>query len=195
MTIETKQARFILYACPLGGFADQLEQFYAESSQTIGRTPAQDYMPHSSLTGFFIDTEINPKPYIDSFVPLLDKHLADIPTPPITITNLKMNDLFIGFELEAQWIKDMVRTWKNSIDIPTLLEPIRPKDWLHLSLAYKFPEEKKNAYTVLAQKYFPELPASEWEIRFYQRNGNDGNHTWTCHQTWQLAALEETANS
>ena len=44
---------FIVYACPVGTLAGQLDLFFARSRAECGENAAHAYPPHCTLTGFF----------------------------------------------------------------------------------------------------------------------------------------------
>ncbi|MGC1309940.1 MAG: hypothetical protein WA885_22160 [Phormidesmis sp.] len=49
--------QLILYVCPTGPMARQIETYFEQSQQRYGPNAAHAYMPHCTLTGFFEDEE------------------------------------------------------------------------------------------------------------------------------------------
>ena len=45
--------KLIVYACPVGELAEQLETYFSKSRLACGPNQAHQYMPHCTLTGFF----------------------------------------------------------------------------------------------------------------------------------------------
>jgi len=43
-------SQFIVYACPQGELAEQIQDFYQESLDLCGFNAAHNYMPHCTLT-------------------------------------------------------------------------------------------------------------------------------------------------
>ncbi|MEM8809425.1 MAG: hypothetical protein AAGF01_25670, partial [Cyanobacteria bacterium P01_G01_bin.38] len=131
-------AQFILYACPIGPLAEQLETYFEKSQQLCGPNAAHAYMPHCTLTGFFNDDECAIAPYIRTLENVLAANRALIPKPPILIKQLTFRSDWHGLELSADGLKQLVAIFADQAASPTRLEPLRLKDWLHLSLAYEF---------------------------------------------------------
>jgi ubiquitin-associated SH3 domain-containing protein len=172
---------FIVYACPVGELADQLETYFSQSQAKYGANAAHQYMPHCTLTGFFNDEQAAIPIYLNA----LDRTLAQAPCPQpvITISKITFHPTWHGLELESNWLKQQIRTVAALADSPTRQEPLRLKDWLHLSLAYEFPPSQHQPLEQLARTLINPAAAVTWELRVYQRHPD---YTWTCHQTWPL---------
>lgn len=178
---------FIVYACPMGELADQLDRYFQQSLTRCGENAAHRYMPHCTLTGFFQDEEAT----IPLYVQALDRALMEAlpcPNPVITIQQLTFNQDWHGLELQSDWLKSMIASFANFAISPTRLDALRLKNWLHLSLAYEFPPEQSETLIQLAQNYIKIQSPVQWELRFYQRHPD---YHWTCHHSWRLNPISE----
>ena len=131
--------KIIIYACPTGELSEQLDRFYDRSRAEIGENAAHAYMPHSTLTGFFHDQKATIPFYGDLLDRLIAEALPSLIQPVIEIRGVRYTPEFHGLELESLWLKRLIREFQKRADSPTRADAIRPKDWLHLSLAYQFP--------------------------------------------------------
>ncbi|SRR5258706_15812318 len=68
----------------------------------------------------------------------------------------------------------------HSTHSPTRRDALRPKDWLHLSLAYGFPPERHGPLARLARELVDISAPVQWESCFYERH-EDG--------AWQMDAV------
>lgn len=184
----------IVYACPLGNLAQAIDRYFTMSLAQWGENAAHRYMPHCSLTGFFqewavpgaLDPTQTLEIYHDTLTTLFgDTRVRAIPT--IAVKTLLFRSDWYGLELESPWIKSKIQEFIEILQIehrdPQELAPIRPKEWLHVSLAYEFSPIAALPLKELAQDLInPQLSVS-WEVRLYQRlTGNQ----WTCHGRWEL---------
>lgn len=175
--------KFILYLCPTGPLAEQIEQYFARSRAAIGPNPAHDYMPHGSLTGFFPDEPAAAPSYVALLEQLLAEFTPTRPTPVLQITNVRLDERFHGLELDSPWLKALTAAFVERAISPTRPEAIRLKEWLHLSFAYGFPQEQHAALLRLARTLIDPTAPVQWELRFYERHADQ---TWTCHGRWCL---------
>lgn len=176
---------FIVYACPTGELAEQLDRYFQQSLAVCGANAAHHYMPHCTLTGFFQDEETA----IPLYMQALDRALSQAqpcPTPVITIQQLTFHPDWHGLELQSDWLKTMIATFATLAASPTRRNALRLKDWLHLSLAYEFQPEQSESLRRLAQEHINVQVSVQWELRFYQRHAD---RRWTCHQSWQLDTI------
>ncbi|HEY9621323.1 MAG TPA: hypothetical protein V6C78_13185 [Crinalium sp.] len=182
---------FIVYACPVGELAEQLDQYFQQSLDCCGANAAHHYMPHCTLTGFFQDEESA----IPLYVEALDRAFHQVqpcPNPVITIQQLAFRSDWHGLELQSDWLKNLIVVFATSAASPTRREALRLKDWLHLSLAYDFQREHSDVLQQLAQNYISLKTPVQWELRFYQRNAEQ---RWICHQSWRLDAAVNLSSS
>ncbi|HLK57209.1 MAG TPA: hypothetical protein VKU00_11620 [Chthonomonadaceae bacterium] len=174
--MSASPGKFILYACPTGELALQLDRYFEESRRLYGENAAHGYMPHISLTGFFCDLPAA----IPTYLRILERLMASNPPPndAITLSRLRLDPDFHGFEVESAWCHALVADWIADAPADTRQEAIRPKDWLHLSLAYRFPPAQHAALKTLAEATVHQDAAVGWELRFYER---PSDLSWTCH--------------
>lgn len=175
--------QLIIYACPSGELADQLDQYFAQSLKLCGRNAAHHYMPHCSLTGFFQDELTSIELYQQAIDQALKNQFSIAAKPVIQIQDMSFHDDWHGLELRSDWLRQLMAQVTEFAVSPTRLEPLRLKSWLHLSLAYEFQPEHTETLIYLAQTYVNPQASVVWEVRFYQRHAD---HQWTCHQTWSL---------
>lgn len=175
--------KFIVYACPVGKLAEQIEIYFEKSRLACGPNTAHHYMPHCTLTGFFEDqTSAVPK-YTQKLERSLKRFRRSQPEPPLVVKDLNFRDDWHGLELSSDWLRQLIVDFVCRATSPTRKTPLRPKDWLHLSLAYGFMPDQADTLQTLAQDLVdPQAPVS-WEIRFYQQNPDQ---TWICHQRLKL---------
>lgn len=176
-------AEFIIYACPVGELAAQLEAYFAQSEALCGRNAAHNYMPHCTLTGFFRDEECAVQGYVGAIAQALSTQLATDPHPKIAIQGMAFRPNWYGLELESNWLLLFTAHVAQYAVSPTRQEPLRLKSWLHLSLAYEFFPDQSATLQKLAQDSINLHSPVGWEIRFYQRHFNND---WTCHCSWPL---------
>ena len=131
---DSTSAELILYACPMGPLAEQIGTYFERSQLQFGANRAHAYMPHCTLTGFFHDQASA----IPQYVQATQQALNDHPTGPVTIDTLRLKPDWHGLELTSPWLEQVAATFAAQTDLPTRLDAIRLKTWLHLSLAYGF---------------------------------------------------------
>jgi len=173
----------IVYACPVGPLATQIEDYLQQSQKHYGPNSAHAYMPHCTLTGFFCDEESEISHYTRTLTHVLCSDLLVIPSPSLTIQQMAFQPNWHGLVLEAEWLKQMIVSFAQSADSATRTEPLRLKDWLHLSLAYDFNPADASALQQMATELIDIAAPVSWELRFYQRANKN---KWTCHQSWPL---------
>jgi ubiquitin-associated SH3 domain-containing protein len=189
-----ERLELIVYACPLGELAQAIDRYFAMSLAQWGANAAHRYMPHCSLTGFFQEWAVPESPDTMQTLSIYHDVLTDLfgdasvrSTPTIAVKALHFRSDWYGLELESPGIKAKIQTFIQTLQIQHRhqheLAPIRPKEWLHLSLAYEFSSIAAMPLKQLAQDLInPELSIG-WEVRFYQRMA--GNQ-WHCHGHWEL---------
>ena len=173
--------KFIVYACPLGELADQLNLYYEKSLVVCDANAAHNYMPHCTLTGFFEEKTRSIPLYTRFLSCSLNRSLRSRPHPVISITNMTFRPDWHGLELQSPWLKKVMIDFVTTANSPTRREPLRFKKQLHLSLAYEFQSKHRETLAQLAQA----VVNPEWELRFYQQHTDN---SWTCHQVWPLGS-------
>lgn len=182
-TSPLNPSQLILYACPTGELADQLDGYFTLSRTRYGENAAHHYMPHCTLTGFFHDVPSTISFYTEQLDVLLSAMRSTEPQPVISMTGISFNPNFHGIELESPWLRELVERFIQRSATPSRTEPIRKKDWLHLSLAYEFPAEQQTPLKTLAEAMIHLDAAVSWQLRFYERHPDQ---SWTCHKEWAL---------
>ena len=174
---------FIVYACPQGELANQIEQYFAASRVLCGPNAAHTYMPHCTLTGFFHDDAAAIASYIEALDAALRRARPHQPAQALTIDRMELSHDFHGLMLRGAWLQAVLRDFASAARSPTRRDALRLKDWLHLSLAYRFPPEHHDPLADLARKLVDIDAAVTWQLHFYERLG-DGS--WICHAGWPL---------
>jgi hypothetical protein len=174
---------YIVYACPTGPLAEQIDTYFAAALAAHGPNTAHEYMPHVTLTGFFEDAPEAVPRYVAALGAALDVARPRRPAPPLAIAEMRLDSQFHGLLVEAEWLRGVVAAFAAAAESPTRAEPLRLKDGLHLSLAYGFAPEQHAPLAALARELVdPRAPAG-WELRFYRSHG-DG--AWTCYAAWAV---------
>lgn len=181
-----KMAKLIVYACPVGELATQLETYFAKSRSLCGANTAHQYMPRCTLTGFFEDSARAIPKYTQTLERSLKRLWRSQPHPPLAVEGFSFRPDWQGLELSSDWLRKLILDFVCTATSPTRKQPLRPKDWLHLSLAYGFLPEHAEKLQHLAQEVINPQAIVRWELRFYQRN-TDGS--WWCHQSLPLRTV------
>ena len=87
--------KFIVYACPVGELASQLELYFQTSEIECGKNAAHKYMPLCTLTGFFEDELMA----IPIYIKALNNSLSKYSTPVINVLNMTFKPEWHGLEL------------------------------------------------------------------------------------------------
>lgn len=176
--------KLIVYACPVGELAEQIKTYFDKSRLTCGPNTAHRYMPHCTLTGFFEDTTRSVPKYTQKLERSLKRMRRSQPDPPLEVTDLNFRDDWHGLELSSERLRKLILDFVCTATSPTRKTPLRPKDWLHLSLAYGFVPDQAAALQSLAEDLVDPRSPVGWELRFYQQNPDA---SWLCHQRLPLS--------
>lgn len=176
-------AELIVYACPVGPLADQLNAYFVQSLHQCGHNTAHDFMPHCTLTGFFHDAPAAVPLYRTALDDALRTAQATKPDPVIRVNKLSTGEEWHGLELDSPWLRALVADFAARANSPTRVDELRLKEWLHLSLAYGFVSTQENRLGQLAHQLVDPAAPVSWELRLYQRHPAGA---WTCHQSWAL---------
>ncbi len=156
---------FILYACPVGVLADQLDAYLAASTARCGPNAAHQYVPHVSLTGFFHDDAGAAAFYAPLAEPAAHEHAS------VVIEQMMLRGDFHALLVSSPWLE---RTAAAFADVaggsPTRIDDIRVKRDLHLSLAYGFPADSHGELADLAVAMVDIAAPVQWQIRLYERD-------------------------
>lgn len=179
--------KLIVYACPVGELADQVNAYLAKSRSMCGPNSAHSYMPHCTLTGFFEDQGNAVTNYAQKLERSYKRLKRSQPYPVLDIKQLTCRPDWHGVELESKWLRRLMVDFACTATSPTRSSPLRLKEWLHLSLAYDFSTEQAEDLEILAHDINLEVPV-QWELRLYQRNPDN---TWICHKSLKLKRVEK----
>lgn len=180
--------KYIVYACPTGEMAEQLSVYFEKSRIACGPNAAHQYMPHCTLTGFFEDVPGAVPQYTQKLERSLKRFRRSQPDPVIKVKDLVFRADWHGLELSSEWLKKLTVDFVCTATSPTRSSRLRPKDWLHLSLAYDFPPNEVDTLETLAVDLIdPQTPVG-WDLRFYQQNPDK---SWLCHRSLRLSAMDQ----
>ncbi|MEL6382704.1 MAG: hypothetical protein AAFQ89_09560 [Cyanobacteria bacterium J06626_18] len=180
--------KFIVYACPVGELASQLETYFEKSRLMCGPNSAHNYMPHCTLTGFFEEHVSTVPNYAQKLERSYKRLRRSQPHPAIAVKDLAFRSDWHGLELSSDWLKKVIVDFACTARSPTRSSPLRLKEWLHLSLAYDFQTDQIETLQALAIDLVDPQAPVQWELRFYQRNPDN---SWVCHQKVKLKKEEK----
>lgn len=178
-----KSCQLIVYACPLGPLAEQIEIYFNKSRSLCGPNKAHGYMPHCSLTGFFYDDPAQAQHYVERLEDCYQRYWSGSSRNRIGVKGMEFKPDWHGLLLDAPILKRMMQQFAQSSATPTCQEKIRPKSWLHLSLAYGFHGNQSKRLESLAQALIQPEREVNWQLRFYRREQGNG---WLCYHQWEL---------
>ena len=177
------ECQYIVYVCPVGELNQQLELYFAQSRELFGANKAHQYMPHCTLTGFFWDLSSSVDFYLDALERAYQEAKPSL-TLNVAIERSIFSETWHGLELQADDLKQAIANFADYEQSSTRQEPLRLKDWLHLSLAYGFDARHGSELRQLAQKTIDLQADVGWELRFYQKYPD---WTWNCLKFWSLS--------
>lgn len=183
VTADHALRELIVYACPLGELADQLDAFFARSQTECGPNKAHDYMPHITLTGFFHDVEATAPAYTSALYSALSQARFTQPAQPIAIKQMALHEGFYFLDIDAPWVQLLVADFARHTRSASRTDALRLKDGLHLSLAYDFAPEQGERLATLAREMVDPAAQARWELRFYERREFN---QWEMHGCWRL---------
>ncbi|MEM7338686.1 MAG: hypothetical protein AAF467_08565 [Actinomycetota bacterium] len=171
----TAANELILYATPTGWLADRCDAYFAEAN-AVGATTAQTYPPHCTLTGFFRRTPWRVAEIMAEAAAIIDANPQPGPGA-VEIATLTASDSWVGFELTSPWLDGVIAAFAEGHRIEPDEDAIRPKSWLHLSLAYGV-DDLTPYHRLTAGLENVVGRESTWEVALWER-GPD--LTWTRH--------------
>lgn len=164
----------VLYATPEGPLAERCDALWVELTSAEG-TAAQAYPPHVSLTGFFRrpparveDTIADVTLAVGSFG--VDA-LADVSVEP------RSTEDWVGLEVRSESLHALTAEVVGGHVTAAGEDALRPKDWLHLSLAYgdgvDVSELGPRCLGVVAG-----AAATGWTVGLWRRDGAGWSRLW-----------------
>lgn len=181
--MTSKSCQLIVYACPVGPLAEQLQGYFRKSRLLCGPNKAHNYMPHCSLTGFFRDDPATVQNYVEQLEACYQSHWTVALKQSIRVKGMEFKADWHGLLLYAPELKQLIQYFAKTTPSPTRQGDIRTKSWLHLSLAYGFKETGAKQLESLAQSLVNPEAEATWELRFYRRDEGNG---WICYHQWEL---------
>ncbi|MEL7156343.1 MAG: hypothetical protein AAFN30_07065 [Actinomycetota bacterium] len=159
----------ILYATPTGALADACDRYFA-ACQGLAPTTAQTYPPHCTLTGFFHRPAERVAEVVAEVQGLID-HAGPVPARAVANTGLRCDDDWVGFELQSDWLQERTAEVTAVHRLHPGDDALRPKSWLHLSLAYGV--DDLAPYRRLAIEHgLDHPPPGGWEVALWTRSAS-----------------------
>lgn len=158
----------IVYAVPEGELADACERFFA-AAREIGPTSAHAYPPHCTLTGFFRRRSVRVGGVVAEVRTLVAGRSISV-----EVLDLSITDRWVGLVLGSPDLLALTDAFVRAHQLDEGDDALRPKDWLHLSLAYG--ADDLTAHAALARQCVDPTAAATWRVGLWERS-SDG--TWT----------------
>lgn len=172
----------ILYAEPGGELGARCAEFWAAMSAADAATDAQTYPPHVTLTGFFRRGPDRVMPVVDAFTRALDaaapQGLDGVRWVEPAALGLQANHDWTGLHVTAPWMDAVVAAFASPASSAQPADAgedeLRPKSWLHLSLAYgagydEFARAAAAEHAVELERLAAE---AEWTVSLWRRDGS-----------------------
>lgn len=156
----------ILYAVPRGPLAAACDRYF-EAATTLGATTAQAFPPHCTLTGFFRRSPKRADAVLAEIAAVVAA-AGPVPSDAVSVVDLIRGDRWIGLELESPWLRSLTADVITAVDVRPGEDALRPKEWLHLSLAYGIDELA--AHADLATEIVETGLPVEWDVAVWERS-------------------------
>lgn len=175
-------SELILYACPTRELAKEIDEVFIKLADRP--TTAQRYPPHCSLTGFFHDDTHAVPVYVQAAEAAVGAAVAANRSVAVEVVALRTEVTWIGLEIRSPDLQALATDFARRVaDVPTRVDDIRLKDWLHVSLAYGHQPDEHDELAELITGRVDPLADVGWELRLYER----ANETWTARGAWPLS--------
>ncbi|MGH1492618.1 MAG: hypothetical protein ACRBK7_25040 [Acidimicrobiales bacterium] len=166
----------ILYATPTGALADRCERYFERLLSDGLATTAQTYPPHCTLTGFFHRSEDRAAEVTAEFREGLAA-AGPVPSGAVEVVGLVTNDDWVGLEMRSAWLRELTENLAAAQVQHAEEDPLRIKDWLHLSLAYG--TARLGSQAMLAREMIdPTAGLADtdmaWEVGLWERLADGG---------------------
>jgi len=169
-------SELILYLTPEGQLGDQCAQFFRDSARSLGVTTAHSYPSHVTLTGFFRRAPER----LDEIRSELGGILAEprlAPPEAVEILGLVRTAAWVGLEVRSAWAHELTSTIVDRHRVLAGEDALRPKDWLHLSLAYGLCEDQQlDDFVSMAEAIVDPAAAVEWRVGLWERVADGSWH-------------------
>ncbi|MEM9042951.1 MAG: hypothetical protein AAGD33_23960, partial [Actinomycetota bacterium] len=138
-------------------------------------TTAQTYPVHCTLTGFFRREGDRADAVLARLSAVVDS-FGPAPRGAVRVDRLGVHDEWVGLELTSSWLLDVIAAVVAADDPGTDEDALRPKDWLHVSLAYGV--DDLAPYASFARQTVDASLDASWRVGFWERHP-DGRWTET----------------
>ncbi len=168
----------ILYATPEGELGRQCRRYFEVAAAEIGPTTAQTYPPHVTLTGFFRRADPRADEVVAEMLEVVRDHG---PPPPDSIeAEHHRADDWVGLAVRSPWLEGVTARVVAGHRLEPGDDALRPKSWLHLSLAYgRLPDGTTlDRYRHLASDLVDPAAPGPWAVSLWERR-DDGS--WVDH--------------
>lgn len=172
----------ILYAEPGGQLGARCAEFWAAMSAADAATDAQSYPPHVTLTGFFRRPPERTISIVDALARAVDaaapQGLDGVRWVEPAELDLQVNHDWTGLHVTAPWMDAVVAAFASPASAAQPADAgedeLRPKSWLHLSLAYgagydEFARDAAGEHTAELARLTAE---AEWTVALWRREGS-----------------------
>ena len=164
----------IFYATPTGSMAAACEAIFGELESTP--TTAQTYPPHCTLTGFFRRRPERVAPIVATAQDFIDG-FGPIESATVQAA-VGEHSGWVGLELASPLLHKAIEGFVQATDVEPGEDALRPKDWLHLSLAYPLNPDVDYSALALQRRSALTTSSDPWELGLWERNA-DGS--WLRH--------------
>ncbi len=180
MTASIERHELILYATPRGPLLDACDRYFARA-RALGGTTAQTYPPHVTLTGFFRRSTARRNELVGEIDVLL-RQWGAVPAHAVSVDALTVGQDWVGLAVSSRWLRELAEEVAEHDVLGEDDDPLRLKDWLHLSLAYGDLGDRPIAdYADLAVELVDPTLAVTWDVGLWERNGDPTAPTWQRH--------------
>ena len=179
----SERRELIVYATPTGPFAAQCAAYFDRVTEELGPTTAQTYPPHVSLTGFFHRLPAR----ADEVIVEMNAQIAAagaVPAGAVEFSVSTDEPDWLGLHVTSRWLIDLTRALVERHRSEADDDELRPKDQLHLSLAYgaSGPQPTLRRHAALARALIDVAAPVGWEAALWERTrvgGTDSTTRWT----------------
>ncbi|XP_029660286.1 protein UBASH3A homolog [Formica exsecta] len=160
------QRQYVLYACPTGSLAEQLELFWSESKD-LGWNGAHSFIPHITLISFFDAPDECTEELVNALENVVRQDGLHEHIELETYVSPNFMGLFVK-DVNAEGLKNIAVRYANKINALGITAEPQIKS-LHLTLAYQFPSNLFQSLRSMVEKLRPNTSAN-WELRLYSRD-------------------------